>query len=119
MSRYYEITDGNLHVGWASEDYMFTKMDERVLKGEANFNFHVGDRDAVDVVPVKHGHWHIVDAYPHNIYCSECHTKFAQEHWEVWEDGSLPRKYCPNCGAKMDETCIKLASNLHQRRMNK
>ena len=47
------------------------------------------------------GEWQITDAYPHNVYCSECHTKFAQTHWAVWEDGSLPRNYCPNCGADM------------------
>ena len=51
---------------------------------------------------VRHGHWQITEAYPHNVYCSECHTKFAQTHWAVWEDGSLPRHYCPHCGARMD-----------------
>ena len=55
-----------------------------------------------DVAPVRHGHWQITDAYPHNVYCSECHTKCAQTHWAVWEDGSLPRRFCPNCGARMD-----------------
>lgn len=49
----------------------------------------------------KTGHWEITDAYPHNVYCSECHTRCAQTHWAVWEDGSLPRNYCPNCGARM------------------
>ena len=49
----------------------------------------------------KKGVWQITEAYPHNVYCSECHTKFAQTDWAVWKDGSLPRKFCPNCGAKM------------------
>lgn len=49
----------------------------------------------------KKGKWEITEAYPHNVYCSECHKRYAQTHWEVWEDGSLPRKYCPNCGADM------------------
>ena len=48
------------------------------------------------------GKWHITDAYPHNVYCSECYARFAQTHWAVWEDGSLPRNYCPSCGAKME-----------------
>lgn len=97
MSRYYEITDGNLHVGWASEDYIFTKMDERVLKGEANFNFHVGDRDAVDVVPVKHGHWYDEPNYLGTsrtmYFCSYC----GSASWR--ED-----PYCWHCGSKMEES---------------
>ena len=55
----------------------------------------------VDAEPVRHGHWQITDAYPHNVHCSVCHKRFAQTHWGVWEDGSLPRNYCPNCGADM------------------
>ena len=57
----------------------------------------------VDAEPVRHGHWCVTQAYPHTVYCSECFKRFAQAHWQVWEDGSLPRDYCPNCGAKMDE----------------
>ena len=57
---------------------------------------------SVEAEPVRHGHWQITEAYPHNVYCSECYTKFAQTHWTVWEDGSLPRHYCPRCGARMD-----------------
>lgn len=56
---------------------------------------------SADVVERKKGKWQITDAYPHNVYCSECHKKFAQTHWAVWEDGSLPRNFCPNCGADM------------------
>lgn len=62
-----------------------------------------GIYDTDDVQPVRHGRWQITDAYPHNVYCSECHAKCAQTHWAVWEDGSLPRAFCPNCGAKMME----------------
>ena len=57
---------------------------------------------SADVAPVRHGRWEITDAWPHNVYCSMCHKRFAQTHWEVWEDGSLPKRYCPNCGAEMD-----------------
>lgn len=51
----------------------------------------------------KTGHWLITDTYPHNVYCSVCHTRCAQTHWSVWRDGSLPRKFCPHCGAKMNK----------------
>lgn len=57
---------------------------------------------AADVVEVRHGQWMATDAYPHNVYCSKCYKTFAQEHWKIWQDGSLPRDYCPSCGAKMD-----------------
>lgn len=57
---------------------------------------------AADVVEVRHAKWHVTDAYPHNVYCSQCYKIFAQEHWEIWQDGSLPRDYCPSCGAQMD-----------------
>lgn len=60
---------------------------------------------SAEVEPVK-GEWQITEAYPHNVYCSVCHKRFAQTHWAVWEDGSLPRAYCPNCGAKMEVPTI-------------
>ena len=47
----------------------------------------------------KTGHWEITEAYPHNVYCSNCHRIFAQTHWPVWEDGSLSRNFCSNCGS--------------------
>lgn len=59
--------------------------------------------DAPTVDTGKVGRWEITNAYPHNVYCSECHIKFAQTGWAVWEDGSLPRNFCPHCGAKMKE----------------
>lgn len=51
----------------------------------------------------RHGRWLMTDAYPHRIYCSNCYGTYALDHWGIWIDGSLPRAYCPNCGAKMDE----------------
>ena len=45
--------------------------------------------------------WKITKAYPHKVYCGKCFKTYAQENWEVWKDGSLPRNFCPNCGADM------------------
>ena len=65
------------------------------------------DLKIIDSIPTANvrenvvGEWQITDAYPHNVYCSNCHKKFAQTHWAVWRDGSLPRNFCPNCGADM------------------
>lgn len=59
--------------------------------------------DFIRTLQRKAGKWKITEAYPHNVYCSECHKRYAQTHWEVREDGTLPRNYCPNCGAKMEE----------------
>lgn len=53
------------------------------------------------------GEWQITECYPHNVHCSQCHKRFAQTHWAVWEDGSLPRNYCPNCGARMRDDNVE------------
>lgn len=47
------------------------------------------------------GEWKITDSYPHRVYCNKCFKTYAQENWEVWKEGSLPRNFCPNCGADM------------------
>ena len=65
---------------------------------------------AAEVQPVRRGRWQITDAWPHNVYCSECHKRFAQTHWTIWEDGSMARKFCSNCGARM-EPASEEASN--------
>lgn len=61
------------------------------------------DMEKVDVSEIErpHGEWLITDSYPHRVYCNKCFKTYAQEKWEVWKDGSLPRKFCPNCGADM------------------
>ena len=65
-----------------------------------NVKFDIENFPNADVAPVQHGRW--IDAYPdiepnpmfmYGI-CSEC----------GFEQGlSKYLKYCPNCGAKMDE----------------
>ena len=50
---------------------------------------------AVDVAPVKHGRWVYGDYYDVGDVCSEC-------DWDSQMICSSYR-YCPNCGARMDE----------------
>lgn len=61
----------------------------------------VKDMPTVDAVPVRHGKWlddgQYDNFFPHHEWrCSEC-----GEH--VLEIGVPWFKYCPNCGARMDE----------------
>lgn len=51
----------------------------------------------------KTGKWIRGEAYPHRIYCSECYKTFIpNDEMRAWVDGDLPRKYCPECGARME-----------------
>lgn len=102
---------------------------EDMLRPRGNGNYEecqIAYRDQIDDIPTADvrenvkGEWQITDAYPHNVYCSNCHKKFAQTHWAVWEDGSLPRNYCPNCGADMRQISAlsknaEIGSNLKKR----
>lgn len=63
----------------------------------------IGLLPSADVAPVIHARWHYTDAYPHGVYCSNCNRKFLHNmEWIGIYD--IPTKYCPNCGAKMDES---------------
>ena len=60
------------------------------------------DMPAVDVAPIKHGHWNIevskYTGYRNKYTCSECgYSKMTDTHV------SLGYNYCPKCGAKMEE----------------
>ena len=50
---------------------------------------------AADVVPVRHGRWLCGDYYDIGDVCSECDWDSQMAHPSY--------RYCPNCGAKMDE----------------
>ena len=50
----------------------------------------------IDAVPVRHGEWIYDDGY----YCSECNH---HAYGNTLECMNGTYRYCPNCGALMDE----------------
>lgn len=89
MSRYIDADKLKSHYAW------WQNTDQEA------FDCIVDEQPTADVRENVRGEWQITDAYPHNVHCSVCHEKVAQTHWQVWQDGSLPRNFCPNCGADM------------------
>lgn len=108
MTKYYEITDGDIHVGYVSEEYVLKKCEEKILTGKAICNILIGEDEAINVEPVKHGHWEWDDELGANI-CSECGRPTYDSHDEYVEFmGSkvlalVSPYYCGYCGARMDE----------------
>ena len=61
----------------------------------------VENAPTVDAEPVKYGHW-CFEEFPDGYYhweCSECKKWFKEDSMSLAEEW----KYCPNCGAKMDD----------------
>ena len=58
----------------------------------------VNNVSAADVAPVVHGHW-TTECYNIPI-CSICGTYVSKD---VYNSEDFTPKFCPNCGAKMDE----------------
>ena len=56
-----------------------------------------------DVAPVRHGRWELYgndDDLSASFFCSLCGWNMDEnEYLDIWRH----LKYCPNCGAKMDE----------------
>lgn len=49
----------------------------------------------------KHGYWHtLTDCANAGTYCSVCNKKVYKEHYANVKEKS---RFCPNCGAIMDE----------------
>ena len=79
-------------------DKIFTKKDwayyeiEEVIK----------NAPTVDAEPVKHGHWDDMGDFEQCSVCHGTHLKRFQTYYgeATW----VKMSYCPNCGAKMDES---------------
>ena len=71
------------------------------------FEKRINNLNNYDVEPVRHGHWLKTDAYPHRVYCSECHTTYVTNEEIIQGRGwqavyCTEAEFCPHCGAKMD-----------------
>ena len=60
----------------------------------------ISDMPAADVAPVRHGRW--IDKWEYGV-CTECGGRSGTQYNGV-EPIPLMTQFCPNCGAKMDET---------------
>ena len=59
------------------------------------------DTPTADVAEVRHGHWFLLDECANEgVYCSVCGKKVYRVNYA---NQKLKSKFCPNCGAKMDE----------------
>ena len=75
---------------------MINVMDMQDFYLPIQFMLVINEIPTID--PVRHGHWVAIDDYPHEEWeCDKCGFVY-------YEDNDEPTfKYCPNCGAKMDE----------------
>lgn len=63
----------------------------------------VNEAPAVDAAPVKHGRWIEHDSCDYELECGCCRARFDGEMWYAQDGYRGNPKFCPNCGAKMDE----------------
>lgn len=98
MSKLIDVDTLPISSGWIEQG------DQKVHITFA-YEYDIQNSPTVNAVPVKHGHWIRGEAYPHHIYCSNCYRTYVpNDELEMWKDQTrLPRKYCPECGALMDE----------------
>ena len=79
-----------------------SSVDRKITCGEVQKIMNSIPNANVVEVDRKNGKWIQTDALPHHVYCSVCHkTYIPNSEWRIWENGELPRDFCPNCGADM------------------
>lgn len=64
--------------------------------------FEIENAPTIDAEPVVHGHWingHDTEHLMSTCKCSTCGRGIVQDFLGRWKY----TRYCPNCGAKMDE----------------
>ena len=71
-----------------------------IIQGDEAFGMYHCLTGGADLIQ-KHGHWYLLDECANaGVYCSVCNKKVYKEHYANVKEKS---KFCPNCGAIMDE----------------
>ena len=98
MSKYFNVDDaydsGTLHnwyIDSVSENDTPKWTEQHLDELERDFYIFPKDTKPTDVAPVVHAHWEHKGWFDNE--CSICHSHYPATY-----------KYCPNCGAKMDES---------------
>lgn len=77
------------------------KIDECKIAELCEVRQAIATIPAADVMPVVHGHWILADVYHEDVFvCSVCHADITVQ---INFNYHPTYKYCPMCGAKMDE----------------
>ena len=62
----------------------------------------INEAPSADVAPVRHAKWVLIDeCVNEGVYCSNCHKKIYRTEYA---NQKVKSNFCPNCGAKMDES---------------
>lgn len=61
----------------------------------------IDEMPTVDAEPVRHGHW--IEGNNFHWYSNSCSCCGYTRTTDIKSNGWNQWKYCPNCGAKMDE----------------
>lgn len=86
---------------YISKQSLLADLNEATPRSYFAFETMVREYPTEDVAPVVHAHWiddgYYADFHPHKVYrCSNC-------DWSKLDVELPEEKYCPHCGAKMDE----------------
>ena len=94
------LIDADLAVAKCNEDIEAVKDLPQRQDGILDAIMNIHECPTVDAVPVKHGKWlkiyhdHVsFGVRPFSLYCSECSQTTVFQF-----------NFCPNCGARMEQT---------------
>lgn len=75
---------------------------DEVVEGIDKALHYVSMAPTIEAKPVVHAHWFLLDDCANEgVYCSACRKKAYRIDYA---NPKVKAKYCPNCGAQMDES---------------